>query len=305
MSRNNFLTIVFLLSTCVNILGQNYIDLLKLNYNYTSLNPFEGSTTNTTISEFDLDATLPIVINDRTAIVTGIITEAFRVKLDAAQESKNIYAINPKLGLSLIHNEKWSGTYVLLPKIASDFQQLNRKDFQIGGFILMKYTKKPNLNFKAGVYANTEFFGPWIVPLLGLYYLNESEKLEVNLTLPFIADINYKISPAVSLGMNFNGITKSYHINKPLYFDSPGYLARASNELFLYTSINSFKNIMIHVKAGHSFGRYYRVYDEDDQVSLGLPLKYFNDNRNQLNSDFADGWVFQLMTIYRLPIQPK
>ncbi len=283
---------------------QEYIDIIKLNYNYTALNTFNNSDVKTTIAEIDLEATIPIVINDKATFVTGLYGEAFRVKLDVDDLSKNIYAFSPKLGLNFMHGKKWSGTYMLLPKVASDFVNVSSKDFQIGGFVLMKYNRKPNLNYKVGVYANSEFFGPWVVPLIGLYYVSQSKKFEANLTLPFAADINYRIANKVTSGISFAGQTKSYHVTSPIIDGKQGYLARATAELYGYVSFNTNRNIIIQTKVGHSFGRYYRVFDDGDRVGLGMPLVFFNDNRSQLNSDFADGWVFQLMAIYRLQL-PK
>lgn len=284
---------------------QEYIDIIKLNYNYTALNTFTDSDVKTTISEIDLEATIPIVINEKTTFVTGLYGEAFRVKLDVDDLSKNIYAFSPKLGLNLMHGKKWSGTYMLLPKVASDFVNVSNKDFQIGGFVLMKYNRKPNLNYKVGVYANSEFFGPWVVPLIGLYYTSESKKFEANLTLPFAADINYRIANNMTSGVSFAGQTKSYHVTSPIIDDKHGYLARATAELYGYLSFTTNRNIIVQTKAGHSFGRYYRVFDDDDRVGLGMPLVFFKDNRSQLNPDFADGWVFQAMLIYRFDLSTK
>ncbi|HET8963471.1 MAG TPA: DUF6268 family outer membrane beta-barrel protein [Chitinophagales bacterium] len=294
-----------LISTTQSAPCQNYIDLIKLNYNYTSLNAFNNSDIKTSIAEIDLEATLPIVINERVTFVTGLYGETFRVKLDVDDLSKNFYSISPKLGVNITHGEKWSGTYMLLPKLASDFEKISSEDFQMGGFVLMKYNHKPNLNYKFGVYANSEFFGPWIVPLFGLYYLSNSKKFEANLTLPFSADANYQLNTKTKIGINFTGITKSYRINEPVILDKPGYLARATTELFGYVSFNLTRNILVQAKGGRSLGRYYRVYDEDDQIKLGIPLLFLGDNRTQLNSDFTDGWVFQVMAIYRLQLDPE
>jgi len=35
-----------------------------------------------------------------------------------------------------------------------------------------------------------------------------------------------------------------------------------------------------------------------------LRLIYFGDDRDQLNTDFSDGWLFQLAVFYRLAIAP-
>jgi hypothetical protein len=41
------------------------------------------------------------------------------------------------------------------------------------------------------------------------------------------------------------------------------------------------------------------VYDEDDKITIGFPLTYIGDDREQLNTDIKDGWVYQFLLIYR------
>lgn len=46
----------------------------------------------------------------------------------------------------------------------------NRNALQTGGAVVMAYEKNSNLTYKFGVYYNSEFFGPFILPLLGIDY---------------------------------------------------------------------------------------------------------------------------------------
>lgn len=283
--------------------AQEYVDIVKLNYNYSSLNTFENSEEKSTIKELDLELTIPIIINNKMNFITGLYGEAINAKLFSSQPSTSVYSISPKLGLNISHSEKWSGTYMFLPKIASDFKTITHDDFQFGGFALFKYTKSNQLNYKIGIYGNTEFFGPWIVPLFGLYYTSPNKKFEANLTLPFFADVNFSLPYNMKVGINFIGQTKSYYLSTLPGREDGGYVARATTELYGYAGMAFSKSIHFQVKAGHSFGRYYRVYDSSEQVSLGIPLQFFGDDRQQVNTDFTDGWIFQAMFIYRYNLE--
>ncbi len=286
------------------ISAQDYVDIMKVNYNISSFTKFKNSDVRTRINEIDLELTVPVVIKDNLNFITGAYFEAINILLfENNNPSINLYSISPKIGMQITHSQKWSGTYMLLPKIASDFKSINSDDFQLGGVVLFNYTKHENLKYKVGLYANKEFFGPWIVPLLGFYYHSPAKKIEANLTLPFFLDVNYSLASKIRLGVNFIGQTKSYHLSTLPVTGQDGYVARATSDVFGYVGIALPKNFALQVKFGHSFGRYYRVYNSSDKISLGLPLTFLGDSRQQVNTDIQDGWIFQTMLIYRYPLK--
>ena len=203
------------------------------------------------------------------------------------------------MGLSKKHSDKWSGTYMLLPKLASDFESIAQRDFQIGAIALMKYTKRENLNYKLGVYYNSELFGPFIVPLFGLYYLSPDKKLEANLTLPFLADINYKLHNRLNVGVNFFGQVRSYHLTEILSTNASGYVVKTTNDIYGYLKFNLSKGLSIQTRVGYSLGRSYKVYDDNDKIAFGSVLLRVGDDRQQLNTDFSNGFVYQATLGYR------
>ena len=168
---------------CINksIISQNYIDIFKVNANTSSLNKFDTSSSTTRVDEFAADLTIPIKINTKTSVISGVINENIQTKLFADGNTKTFSAITLKMGMNRVFNDKWSGTAMLLPKLASDFASIGNKDFQMGAIALMKYKKRDNFNYKFGVYYNSELFGPFFVPMVGLYYLSPNKKFETNL----------------------------------------------------------------------------------------------------------------------------
>ncbi len=284
-------------TTIVN--AQNFVDVVKLNHNNTLQTPFKNSSIYTNIAETDLELTLPLLVNIKTNFLTGFIFEKINTKLFEDETSETFSSISLKLGMNKIHSEKWSGTYVLLPKLSSDFEHLTRRDFQIGVFALLKYKKNDRTNYKVGLYSNTELFGPWVVPLVGIYYLSPSSQFEVNVIAPFLADFNYKVHRSIGVGLNYAGQVRTYHLNQVSATGNSGYVERATNEVTAYLKFNLTKSLILQTKFGHSIGRHYRVYDNDDQVSIGFPLVFIGDDRQQLNTDIEDGWVYQVMLLYR------
>lgn len=288
--------LVFLITSAF---GQKYVDIAKFYYNTTPMNKFENSDASTQLKELGLDVTLPVVINPSDAFLTGFIYERNETKLFEAGPVETFSVTGLRVGLAKKHSDKWSGTYMLIPKIASDFEDITRKDFQIGAIALLKYTKTENKNYKLGLYYNSELFGPFIVPLFGMYYLSPNKKFEANLTLPFLADVNYKVHDRMNIGVNFFGQVRSYHLTDIAGSNNGGYVVKATNDLYGYLKFNLSTSLSIQTKVGYSFGRSYRVYDEADKITVGTVLIKVGDDRQQLNTDFSNGFVYQVMLLYR------
>ena len=117
------------------------------------------------------------------------------------------------LGMKIKHGNNWSGTYVALPKLASDFSNLGADDFQMGGLALLekKYSSRKVLKF--GAYVSSENFGTTVTPIIGLWYKSKNGKFYVNATLPIRADVNYSLTDAFSLGANLLSSVKSYNLS--------------------------------------------------------------------------------------------
>ena len=295
------LFIIILLIWTATSTAQDYIDLAKFDYAITPVNTFDSSSSTTTLQEINGDLTAPIVINDRFSFLTGIIYENISASFDPGQKKESVTGLTLKLGANVEHNSKWSGTYMLLPKISSDLKKISSRDFQLGGVVLMKYIKTDHLNYKFGVYANSELFGPFIIPLFGFYYLNTTEKLEAKVLLPLSVDLNYSIIKNIRVGLNFKGQARSYNLNTSTETEVDRYLVKSTQDLYTYFQYETKNGFNLQLGLGRSLGRSYRIYDE--KISLGLPLLNFGDNRTQLNNDFSDSWLFKVSVFYRLKLK--
>lgn len=285
--------------------SQNYIDLLKVNASITPENKFDSSATKTTLNEQQADLTVPVKINNKFSVITGVIYESIQTKLFTNGITKKFGLTCVKLGINKQLSEKWSTTAVLLPKLATDYNAYDQKDFQLGGLALFKYKKHDQLNYKVGLYYNSELFGPFFVPILGLYYLSSNKKFEANIMLPLQADMNYKVFPFMAVGCNFNGQIRSYHLHDVTSEYPNTYVTKSTNELFAYLKFNVTNSIGIQTKVGESFGRSYKVYNENDKVNFGLPLTFIGPKRQQLNSKFSDVMILQIAFTYRLNLDNK
>ncbi len=288
-----------LLHLAVNCAAQNYIDIARFQYSTTPLNRFENSSSSTRLKELGLDVTLPIVINSSDAFLTGLICERMQTKLFEGGPIETFSSVGVRIGLSKKYSERWSGTYLLIPKLASDFSNVTRRDAQTGAIAMMKYTRSENLNYKFGMYYNSELFGPFVVPLFGFYRLSADKKFEANLTLPFMVDLNYRLHNRLNIGVNFLGQVRSYHLGNVEVTNSGGYVVKTTNDIFGYLKFNLSKGLSIQTKVGYSLGRSYRVYDDAERITMGSILVRIGDNRQQLNTDFSNGLIFQTSLSYR------
>ena len=125
-----------------------------------------------------------IVLNKKYAIITGIDFNSNTLQLFPYPNYNHLYSTQLKAGIKITHSEHWSGTYILLPKLASDYINLSSDDLYLGGAIALKYKKNKNLNYSFGCYGSTEAFGLYISPLIGLYYLSPDSRFEMKLSLP-------------------------------------------------------------------------------------------------------------------------
>jgi hypothetical protein len=292
--------------------GQDYVDLFRVQYSNTGINEFKNDTSGfknagSGVQEFGVDLTLPIKLNDKFVIISGYSydnLELYTFPQQLTGPSSTYKMHSAKLGLSWQHNDTWSGQYLLIPKTTGSLDDINNKNSQVAALALIKQKKKENLFLRYGAYHNSEIFGPFFVPLLGIWYRSPNKKFEMNWTLPVWADMNYTWKPWLTTGFNFQSFVRTFYA--PQYFSNfkggkltDQYMVKASNEIFLYTQFNIKRSFLIQTKVGQSIGRKFKHYNYGDNVDWGFSAFRFGDNRTQLNPNLKDGLIFQVRLIYR------
>jgi len=280
--------------------AQNYLDMMQVFYSNTPLNQFDSSLNKTRVQDFTFNSTVPIKLNDRTAIITGLDVEWMYAALTPSGDNGSVTGILLKAGINQQLNDKWTSSFVVLPRLASDFKgSLGSNDFQLGGLMMFKYAKRPTFKYKLGFYYNSELFGPFCTPIVGLYYKSPNDKYELDLSLPLMGDMNYRMSPKTFAGLRFQAFVRTYNLHAPYYNMRGEYLAKTSNEIYTYAGFEPVKGLLLKANIGYSIARNYRLYNIDDKVAWGLSAFRFGDDRKQLNSDFADGLLFRVDCVFR------
>ena len=269
--------------------AQDYVDIFRIGYGETFNNDFEGTNSSTSIRSFEVGLTFPVVLNDNHALITGADFSANNLQLFPEAERTSLYSTNIKLGLASTYSERWSSTIVLLPKIASDYNDISSDDFYLGGFALLKLQKKENLIYRFGVYGSQEAFGFFTTPIIGWYYLSPNKKFEMDMSLPISADVSYDLGKT-TIGMDYFGIGRSFNIKKENQPDT--YVDLSSLEFAAYWQFNFLdKSVLLRTKLGYSSNNY-EVYTD-------------GDDRTQLNPEMKGGFFAKIEAIYRFNLPTK
>jgi len=300
--QNKLLSLLFLISPLVSN-SQEYVDLLNVSYSKTGDTSFENSAENTIISIFDSKILLPIVLNEKTALITGFDFNIKKFQLFPNSSDTNLYYTRIKLGIATDHSEKWSGTYVLLPILSSDYKKLSTEDIYLGGLAVWTYKKRKNFNYKFGLYVGNEAYGLYVTPLIGAYYISPNSKFEINSIFPGFIDVNLGISNKTKLGIDYKGNSETFKIHND---DSQTtYTENNSLEFSSYTQNNSLtKNLLLRLKIGFATNTY-DVYAVDDKINLAITPFRIGDNRTKLNPSINSSAFLKVEAIYRFYTSSK
>jgi hypothetical protein len=299
---NKLLLFLFLTSPLLSH-SQEYVDLLNISYSKTGNTSFENSSESTTISIFDSKVTLPIVLNKKTALITGFDFNTKKLQLLPESNFSNLYYTRLKLGFSTQHSDRWTGTYVLLPILASDYKNIGLDDDYLGGIAVWTYKKRRNFNYKFGVYTGNEAFGFYITPLLGIYYISSDSRFEISALLPGLFDMNFGVSSKTKLGIDYKGNSETFKIHDGNALTA--YSENNSLEFSSYVQNNSFdKNLLLRLKIGDSTNSY-DLYAVNDKIDLSITPFKFGHHRTKLNSELNYSPFLKVEAIYRLPISTK
>lgn len=278
--------------------AQSYVDLVKINYGTVINAGFEDSDAETNVTLVDLSLTYPIKLSEQTAIVTGLDYSNQTVDLfPNALEETSLSSLTLKAGLSIKHSDRWSGTYLLLPKIASQDLETGSEALFFGGLVLMKYQKTARIQYRFGAYGTSEGFGTLVTPIVGLYYQSENKHWEATLNLPINGDVNYTVNEASRLGFNFQAPVRSYTLDAGR--NAASYVQANIIEVGPYLEHSFAKqSILLRFQVGYSSVAY-EVYEANDTLPVRIAAFEFGDDRNRLNPEMNGNLFLKLSAIYR------
>ena len=280
--------------------AQEYIDLFSVNYGKSQKTTFENSSINTSISTFQTNLTLPIVLNEKYTVISGVNFSSYSLQLFPDSNNNSLYSTNLRAGLRISHSEHWSGIYLFLPKVASDYVHLSSEDIYLGGLALLKYKRNENFGYSIGIYGSSEAYGMSMVPIIGLYYHSPDKRFEMNFFMPNDADINYSLTDKTKIGVDFLGHGNSYKLTTDNIRSN--YVENNSIDFSSYVQRSVLdKKILLRLKMGYSLNQF-RVYPLDQKLDLQILALKFGDNRTRLFEDKSNTILLKMEAIYRFDL---
>ena len=297
MKKIKLLMLFALFTTAAN--AQDYVDIFKLSINNATLGNVDNNY-ETSVNNLNMEVYYPKKLSDKAVLLTGFTVENTRLNFSQGAERTSLTMTRLNLGMKYQHSEKWSGTYVFLPKIASDFDNIGSNDFQFGGLAVFDYQYNESYKIKFGLYTSSENHGSTITPLIGLWHRSKDNKFYINATLPIRMDANYALTKKFSFGADLLTSIKSYNLSE---FNSDLYTQEESIRFALYAALGLMDNsIILRGKVGFDTTDY-AVYNSNEKVGaqiLTFPLS--TDKRNRLNSEFDSSLYVGFDAIYRFDL---
>lgn len=279
--------------------AQDYVDIFKLSVNNATLGNIDNNY-ETGVNNLNMEVYYPKKLSEKAVLLTGFTVENTRLNLRPNVDRSSLTMTRFNLGMKYQHSEKWSGTYVFLPKIASDFENIGSNDFQFGGLAVLDYQYSATSKVKFGVYASSENHGSTITPLIGIWHRSKDSKFYINATLPIRMDANYALSKKFSVGSDLLTSIKSYNLSQ---VNSDNYVQEESIRFALYAALGLMDNsIIVRGKVGFDTTDY-GVYNSNQKVGaqvLTFPLN--TDKRTRLNSEFDSSLYVGFDAIYRFDL---
>jgi len=299
------LPFVFILS-CPVINAQDWVDLGTIKTRYSPNNSTELSNTTRNLLTLSANVKLPIVLNEDDILILGLDHQYNSISLNYNNGSNGSLNELPfsssmlQIGLSHDWNKKSKTIFMAMGRLNTDYFEIDASHFQLAGLVLSTTKKTADFHWKYGVYYNAEFFGPMIVPLFGFNW-KINEKWRLKTIIPIKLELSYQPKTWFRSGLFFEGINASYRVYNYSTIKND-YLDKADNNLSLFTEFHLGMNIWFRLEGGASILRKYRIYENDQILTLKLGPVNIGDNRPDTRPLFNNGFFIESKIIYRLPL---
>ena len=242
-----FLIILILSSSTVA--AQPYLDAAQVMYQSS---PGEEPKE---FRHFRAQVNVPIILKDSSIIVINPMWEERWLKPYESSNMQHYRGLISWFSFSKRLGTKWEAMLAFIPRFNGEPEVQFKEGFQAGGVLLFSYKKRPGLTFKFGGYYNTEFFGPFFWPLLGIDW-KINNKQRVFAILPSYATYEYRINKKLSWGGNFRTYTNSYKVhNTPAQSLQIDYTRFNDNQLGAYMDFYLTPKIVLNSEGGYSITR--------------------------------------------------
>jgi hypothetical protein len=135
-----FCTLLTILFSPPTLFAQSYLDLVSLRYQQTPYTAYKDQPSDARINEIKAAITLPIELKNNNFLLLGSSYNRLEMNQRIGGGGIGVQQFNPSyqvvtLQLGLIKNlpRDRNITFMLIPKLSSDFKELSGEDFQLAG----------------------------------------------------------------------------------------------------------------------------------------------------------------------------
>lgn len=271
-----FLVMLLMALLCRGI-TQPYVDPVQVRWTYGFRNSNAAATPHTHLWA---GSDLPIKLKDRTYQLFSPYYETWSI--DSAGKDNvvpRVQSIAFPIGFILpTKSPKW--TVNILPVIRWNGENLFQDNsFQLGGAAFATYAAKPKKNLRFGIYMNSEFFGLFVMPLVGADWRIDDRNYVFGL-LPGRLTWEHKWKNNFYGGITFRALTNSYLLK------NGNYLRIDDNQVSLFLDYYPAKRLCVTMEPGYGLLR---------KLRTGI------DDKNYLTElNWGDGPFIKLSTSYRI-----
>lgn len=299
------LSFVLLFAT-TGLFGQSSLDLFTLSYRYGPPQPYEDGTGEATETGILSNLKLPIVFNEKTIWYSELTYQSFNVDYsnEIAGEIMPIglHGFILQTGLVQRISDRNAFQLLVVPRLMSDFNNVDVSHWQLGGIALYEIKYSDKLMMRYGLMYNRERFGNMFVPLINIDWRIGS-KWSVTGLLPIFGKINYQASEKLILGLSHFGLITSFQVGDPSF--NLDYIERKSIDLALFGRYNFVGNLWFESRIGFAVGRSYLQFADGDEMDFRVAIATFGDDRVQKNTAFDPGPILDLRLVYNLDLTDR
>jgi hypothetical protein len=271
----------FFLCTTALIAAQPYVDVLQVRYLHglDDKTPKASKTTHLWIG-----SDLPIRFSDKSILLVSPTYESLQFGADGSNETlPTVSSFALPVGYIKPIGNKW--TITVIPIIRWNGEKLFADNtFQFGGVTFAGFTPKPGKQFRAGVYLNDEFFGLFVIPLLGIDWRLDDKNYLFGM-LPGRLTFEHQFGQRLFGGFSFRAPSNSYRLENGMFVRVNDH--QVSAYLDFYVS----KHICLTVEPGYGAFR---------KLRLG-----FRDKNYITELIWPDNPFIKLNASYRIRLEDK
>jgi hypothetical protein len=245
-----------------------------------------------TYKHFIAGVTIPVLVKtDSSKFIFNVFTERWAIKTDQIDDVPDaVQALFLPVTYIKPVSVKWTVATTLIPRWNGNASDMFNNSFQMGASVVAAFKKSSNLTYRFGLYYNSEFFGAFFIPLVGVDWKLSSRDNLFGI-LPQILTYEHRVSPKFSWGAAYRMYNNSYragYLNNSLITT---YMRINEMQILLSADAYLTRHVVFNIEAGHSLFRRIRFGTDDNKKN------YYSDEK------VNDGFLVKAALLYRIRLR--